>query len=153
MKKAIIALVLVVAVATGAGATTLAARYLIYWGHYADMQLAPSPCLTGANGVMDLDTLSIQPFTLPDAQGGVFMLYRCAGRKGTPMAGFTTEVVRFYQTDARFQSQGFGIPGAALPPEAPPIAPTQPVDCSGYPGFVPGIGGGCVPPDHPNAQR
>jgi hypothetical protein len=43
-------------------------------------------------------------------------------------------------------------PGAGSPSPSPAPA-SAPPDCSGYPGFVPGVGGGCVPPDHPLASR
>jgi hypothetical protein len=142
------ALALVLLVTVSASAAT--ARFLIYWGHYADMELPPvNPCQGHRYG--QLDTQSVVPFALPDAPGGVFFLYRCVGKTGTHMAGYEQEVVRFFQTDARYPAPGFGIPGETVPPEMPSPSPA-PTDCSGYPGFVPGRGGGCVPANHPEAR-
>jgi hypothetical protein len=43
--------------------------------------------------------------------------------------------------------------GGEWAPPAPAVSAPAPVDdCSAYPGFVPSLDGGCVPPSHPRAR-
>lgn len=133
MKSVKVVFLFLLALLTGSVVTFAAQRYeLIYWGHYVDMSMPPNPC--------PADVESSAPFVMPNIPG-VFVHYRCTTNR--------MEFMRYFPATSRYPAPGtVGIPVevAEVPPPPPQLTPGCPT------GFVVGRSGGCVPPNHPEAQ-